>query len=178
MNLMKKSLVILCLAAGIVTGPTSTSFAQTSDAWITMKTKLALMTSDGVSAVGLNVDTVDGVVTLHGKVATEAQKKKAEDVARTIEGTKSVKNVLQVVPPPQADQVTAHDADVEARVKAALKSNSMVANSDIRVASVNKGVVLLSGNAKTLETHVRAVELAASVNGVKRVATEVVVDER
>jgi osmotically-inducible protein OsmY len=41
------------------------------------------------------------------------------------------------------------------------------------VASVNKGVVVLSGTADTLSDHVRAVEDARGVPGVKRVSTEV-----
>ena len=34
----------------------------------------------------MDVDTVNGVVTLHGKVATEPEKAKAEAVARRIDG--------------------------------------------------------------------------------------------
>jgi hyperosmotically inducible protein len=41
------------------------------------------------------------------------------------------------------------------------------------VKSVNKGVVLLSGTAKTLSAHLRAVENAAWVPGVERVASEI-----
>ncbi len=60
--------------------------ADTPDAWVTMKTKVSLMTTGGVSTQDLNIDTVNGVVTLHGKVATEAAKTKAESVARGIDG--------------------------------------------------------------------------------------------
>src|SRR5436190_19271251 len=67
------------------------------DSWITMKTKLALMTTEGVDTWDLNVDTVNGVVTLHGKVASDAAKQKAETVAQGIEGVKSVKDLLQIV---------------------------------------------------------------------------------
>jgi len=41
------------------------------------------------------------------------------------------------------------------------------------VQSVNQGVVLLGGTAKTLSAHLRAVEVAASVPGVRRVASEI-----
>jgi osmotically-inducible protein OsmY len=46
----------------------------------------------------LNVDTVNGAVTLHGKVASAAAKQKAADVAQSIVGVKTVSNLLQVVP--------------------------------------------------------------------------------
>lgn len=45
--------------------------------------------------------------------------------------------------------------------------------SGITVASVNKGVVLLSGKAKSLGAHLEAVEVANAVPGVRRVSTEV-----
>jgi osmotically-inducible protein OsmY len=52
-------------------------------AWITMKTKLSLMTTEGVSTKDLNVDMVKGVVTLHGKVAIQAEKVKAHSRKRS-----------------------------------------------------------------------------------------------
>lgn len=61
----------LVLAAGVAKA------ADTPDAWVTMKAKVALMTTEGISTSDLNVDTVNGVVTLHGKVATEAEKARA-----------------------------------------------------------------------------------------------------
>jgi len=42
--------------------------AATPDAWITTKTKLALLTTEGVSGTAIHVDTVLGRVTLYGKV--------------------------------------------------------------------------------------------------------------
>lgn len=152
--------------------------AQVTDAWITMKTKVALLTTDGVSAVGLNVDTVKGVVTLHGKVQTDAERRKAEDVAKGIEGTKAVKNLLQVVPPTSSEQVNAKDADVETRVKDALKADAVAAGSGVTVKSVNNGVVLLGGNGKNLESLLRAIEVARDVPGVRRVSSEVVVNDK
>jgi osmotically-inducible protein OsmY len=40
---------------------------------------------------------------------------------------------------------------------------------------VNKGVVLLAGETKSLDAHLKAVEIARSVAGVRRVASEVTV---
>ena len=42
--------------------------ADAPDAWLTMKTKISLMTTEDLSTSDLNVDTVQGVVTLHGQV--------------------------------------------------------------------------------------------------------------
>ena len=147
--------------------------ADMPDAWVTMKTKVSLMTTEGVSAKDLNVDTVNGVVTLHGKVATEAEKTKSEDVARRIDGVKDLKNLLQVVPNAQRVVVQRSDDTIKKGVEAAFKANRRVNTSGIDVASVNKGVVLLSGKTKSLEAYLEAVEVADAVRGVRRVATEV-----
>jgi hyperosmotically inducible protein len=146
------------------------------DSWITMKTKLALMTTEGVDTWDLNVDTVNGVVTLHGKVASDEAKQKAESVTQGIEGVKSVKDLLQIVPKPQRSAVDKGDDIVKDSVKKAFDADPMLKDSGISVASVNKGVVLLSGSAKTLDAHLRAVEVARKVPGVHRVSSEVTVE--
>jgi len=159
----------LCLTAGALA-------ADRPDSWVTAKTKLALMTTEGIDTWDLNVDTVNGVVTLHGKVASKAAKEKADDVARSIEGAKSVKNLLQVVPKPQRDTVSDNDSVIADQVKQAFNNDPIVDKSGIEVASVNKGVVLLSGTAKSIDAHLEAVELASKVPGVRRVASEVKVE--
>ena len=147
--------------------------ADTPDAWVTMKTKVSLMTTEGVSTKDLNVDTVNGVVTLHGKVATEAEKTKAEGVARRIDGVKDIKNLLQVVPNAQRVVVQRSDDTIKKGVEAAFKANRRVHASGIEVASVNKGVVLLSGKTASLEAHLESIEVANAVRGARRVSTEV-----
>jgi hyperosmotically inducible protein len=147
--------------------------ADTSDSWVTTKTKIALMTTDGVSTSHLNVDTVHGVVTLHGMVPTAADKTKAEEVARGIDGAKQVKNLLQVVPKSQRAVVEKTDDDIKASVEAAFKANHRIQTSDIKVSSVTKGVVLLSGKTKSLSTYLESVQVADAVKGVRRVSSEV-----
>ena len=159
--------LLLVLAAGVVKA------AETPDAWVTMKTKVALMTTEGISTKDLNVDTVNGIVTLHGMVATAAEKAKAETVARGIDGAKDVKNLLQVVPSAQREVVQRADEAIKEAVEAAFKANRRVNTSGITVASVNKGVVLLSGKTTSLEAHLESVEVAHAVQGVRRVSTEV-----
>jgi len=162
--------------AGLVLGLTlgasvAAQAADRPDSWVTLKAKLALMTTDGVDTWDLNVDTVKGAVTLHGKVATEEAKKKAEAVAAGIEGAKSVKNLLQVVPKPNREAVEDVDDVVKTNVDKALDADPAL--KDVEVASVNKGVVLLRGTVETLALHVKAVDTASRVRGVRRVSTEI-----
>jgi hyperosmotically inducible periplasmic protein len=153
------------------------SAAERPDAWITLKTKIALMTTDDLSTKDLNVDTVKGVVTLHGMVPTEAEKVRAEKAAMQVDGVKTVKNLLQIVPTARREIVERSDADIKTNIENAFKANRRIAGSGIKVASVNKGVVLLSGKTKSLEAHAESVDVAYAVKGVRRVSTEVVVDE-
>jgi hyperosmotically inducible protein len=168
--------VTVVAAALSVLGGTLAMAADTPDPWITMKTKIALMTTEDVSTKDLNVDTVKGVVTLHGMVATDAEKVKAEEVAMKVGGVKAVKNLLQVVPSARREIVERADAAIKESVESAFKANHRITDSGIKVASVNKGVVLLSGKTKSLEAHAESVQVAYAVRGVRRVSTEVEVD--
>jgi len=161
------AVLVLVVAAGAARA------ASAPDSWVTMKTKISLLTTEGVSTSNLHVDTVKGVVTLHGLVPTEAEKEKAGDVARRIDGAKEVKNLLQVVPKSQRAVVKRSDDAIKKGVEAAFKANHRVHNSGIKVASVDNGVVLLSGKTKSLQTHLESVQVANAVRGVRRVSTEV-----
>jgi hyperosmotically inducible periplasmic protein len=69
-----------------------------SDAALTGKVKSALAADVGLKTVtSIDVDTdKGGVVTLKGQVASDDMKKRAEQVAKKVNGVKSVKNQLQV----------------------------------------------------------------------------------
>ena len=72
--------------------------AIVSDSWITTKVKSDLALQKDVSATSIHVDTYEGVVTLSGKVKSQAEADKAVQVAREIKGVKSVVNNIQVRP--------------------------------------------------------------------------------
>jgi hyperosmotically inducible protein len=147
--------------------------AATPDAWITTKTKLALLTTEGVSGTAIRVDTVLGRVTLHGKVHSTEEKTKAETITQKIEGVKSVHNLLQVVAPQHEKAMQVSDDALQQQIGKALQADPSLKSSQITVQSVNKGVVLLGGTAKTLSAHLRAIEVVAIIPGVRRVASEV-----
>ena len=172
-TLVVKRLTRGALLAGLVLGLALPAIAAGGDTWITTKAKIALLTADGVKGRDVNVDTVDGTVTIHGKVRTEAEKSKAESVVKEIDGVKGVRNLLQVVPETRREAVKAADSEIKSKVEAAIKDDPALKGEDVKVASVNKGVVLLSGKTKNLDHKLRAIECAAKVEGVERVATEI-----
>ena len=67
-----------------------------NDAWLWTKTRFDLAAADDLRDSTVNVDVDNAVVTLTGTVASAAQKTKAEQVVKTVEGVKSVKNQLKV----------------------------------------------------------------------------------
>jgi len=153
---------------------TTTAWAKDRpDTWITTKVKLALMMDDLVAGTGINVDTVDGRVVLHGSVRSDAEKTRAESVARGIEGVHEVRNLLGVVPEAQQERTEAKDEDIRERVQSALEKDEALQDSNIDVSSVNAGVVYLTGEAASLSDQLRAVSRARTVPGVKRVAAEI-----
>lgn len=68
----------------------------TSDAVVTTKVKSALLADAQVKGTQVEVTTNNGVVTLSGSVATPEEKQRAEQVARTIDGVRSVRNEVTV----------------------------------------------------------------------------------
>jgi osmotically-inducible protein OsmY len=69
-----------------------------NDSWLWFKTRAAMLTTSDLRESTINVDVANDVVTLRGTVENAAQKTKAEQVAKGIDGVKSVKNELKVAP--------------------------------------------------------------------------------
>jgi len=73
-----------------------------NDASITTKIKAALLADKTAPGMKINVDTKLGVVTLSGQVDSDAQKKRAEEMARQTKGVTKVINQLTIKPKPPA----------------------------------------------------------------------------
>jgi hyperosmotically inducible periplasmic protein len=67
-----------------------------NDGWLWVKTRFELATADDLRDSTINVDVDNNVVTLSGTVATQAQKTRAQAVARAVEGVTNVRNNLKV----------------------------------------------------------------------------------
>lgn len=66
------------------------------DAATTSQIKAKLLGESTVPSRHVKVETTDGVVQLSGEVNSAAQSEKAESIAKSVEGVKSVKNDLEV----------------------------------------------------------------------------------
>jgi hyperosmotically inducible periplasmic protein len=141
------------------------------DAWLTTKTKMALMKDKRVKVLRIAVETQGGVVTLRGKVATVAERVAAEEVAKGVAGVKSVSNALQVVPEVQRKSVDAKDDEIKKAVKERLEKDQVLRNADIKVRSDN-GVVTLLGKAPDAKTKTHAADVTRGVPGVRALRDE------
>ena len=74
----------------------STVVAKVDDSVITGKVKAALLADSVTNGMQVNVETQDGVVQLSGFVNTAEQRTKAAELARGVEGVRSVKNSTEV----------------------------------------------------------------------------------
>lgn len=67
-----------------------------NDAWIHTKLTSKLIADKDTPARKINVDVVDGIVTLRGEVSTLAAKQEAERIAKDTESVRRVRNLLKV----------------------------------------------------------------------------------
>jgi hyperosmotically inducible periplasmic protein len=171
-NTLARLLAIFALLALSLTTPAPAADGP-PDAWLTTKTKIAVLTSVGVNGTAIHVDTVDGKVTLHGKVDSRLDKDKAQEAAASVGGVKEVRNLLQVVPSERRKAVDASDSAIEDNVKTALKNDPLLRRSSIEVQSVDKRTVLLAGKAESLTAELRAIETAGRVPAVVAVHSEI-----
>ena len=149
-----------------------TASIEMSDSWMTLKTKMALLADERVSSLDVSVKTQKGVITLRGKVENEGARHAAEEIALNIKGQKKVVNQLTVVPKAARKVVDRQDDQIVKDVEKGIKNDARLKKADISVRA-DKGIVTLTGKAPSLETSVRASEVARRVPGVRAVRNEV-----
>jgi hyperosmotically inducible protein len=104
---MKQLRYISTIILAVMLATTSVlNFAETSkqegngeyfdDSVVTTKVKAAIFNEPSLKSAEMNVETFKGVVQLSGFVSTVADTKKAVEVARSVNGVKSVKNDMRV----------------------------------------------------------------------------------
>ena len=164
-----RSLAAAVLVLAVSAAP-SAARAAISDLWTTFDVKLDLLLAEEVDALDIDVDTTEGLVTLHGIVTSAAEKAKAESIARGPGDTRPVRNLIQVIPDAERDAVARNDEEIRRDLQTALHTDRDLRG--VHIESVNQGVVMLDGRVATLAAHLRAIEIAEGVSGVRRVASE------
>ena len=179
-------LLTLCTAlvvgATLIVGPATAADkvkekTPINDTWLTAKTKIALAADARVKGRQVAVETTQGVVALRGKVDSDAAKQAAADIAKMIDGVKSVKNELQVVAPSKREEVEEKDDIITAHVKEHFAKDAHLKKADIAV-QTNAGVVSLTGEVRDIMTSANASWTAWFVSGVKSVKNDLTVKEK
>jgi hyperosmotically inducible protein len=150
---------------------------QINDAYLTAKTKIALFADARVKGSEINVETTQGKVMIRGKVDSSDARRAAEDIAQKLDGVKSVKNELQVVPRSKREGIDDKDEAITARVNEQIAKDSQLKKAGIH-AQTNAGVVSLTGEVPDLMTSAQASWFAWQVPGVKSVKNDLTVKEK
>ena len=91
--------LVMTLVAPLLFAACGKSVGDTiDDATITTRVKTALLNDPDVGVLRIDVDTFKGVVTLSGRVKSQAEREQAIQLARMISGVVEVKDAMQVIP--------------------------------------------------------------------------------
>jgi hyperosmotically inducible protein len=156
-----------------------------NDSWLTSKTKIALFADARVKGSEINVETTQGTVMIHGKVNTDEAKQAAGEIAKGIDGVKSVKNKLQVVAPSKREATDDNDDPIMTRVKddaiTTRVKTQFAKDSDLMKVDIYTqtfaGVVSLNGQVQDFLISAQASWTAWQVPGVKSVQNYITVKE-
>lgn len=167
MKKLKLSVAVLSLiATGTLAGCSGTS-AKSPDVADSIRQSLD---QAGLKDVSISQDRDKGVVTLGGQVASDADKTRAETLAKSYAGAQVVADQIAVVPPGLEKQAKAVNSDlddgIEKNLDAALIQNKLHESVKYEVKS---GVVTLTGDVNSEVKRTRAAQVAAGVPNVQQV---------
>lgn len=147
----------------------TTSECQTppNDAEITQAVTAEISHDPAVEAEAVGVTTADGVVTLKGTVESLLLKNRAERIAETAKGVRSVVNLLEVEPAQGRS-----DREIRRDVEAALLTDPAADSYEI-LTEVSDGIVTLTGTVDSFAEKLLAESVAESVRGVRGIVDEI-----
>ena len=98
-----KALALAVLLAAPLTAACGKTVGEAiDDTTITTRVKTAMLNDRNVGGLGIDVDTFKGVVTLSGRVKSQAERDQAIALARRVNGVTEVKDALQIIPEGQS----------------------------------------------------------------------------
>jgi hyperosmotically inducible protein len=149
--------------------------AAIDDSAITARVKASYMNDDRLKGSHIKVTTTNGVVTLTGSAASAASKDAAEQLARGVDGVRSIDD--EVMTPSSSGSAhramakterVGSDSWITTKVKSEIVADSVSKGFKVSVKTVN-GVVMLSGVLPNDDAVAHVKDLAQKVEGVKSV---------
>lgn len=133
---------------------------------------------DSLKQAGLNDVTVSqnrdkGVVTLGGNVAQDADKLRAEQIAKQVAGGQVVADEIAVLPPNDRSAAKSVNSDLDKGIEANLDAALTQANIKGVSHSTKNGVVTLKGDLETPALRANVERLATGVPNVQQVVNEI-----
>jgi hyperosmotically inducible protein len=150
-----------------------------SDAWLGQKVKATLLFRRNVSAGTTEVDVKDGIVTLRGHAASQAQKELTSEYAKDVDGVKDVKNEMTVSKIAQTtmEKVVGKidDASITAQVKMTLLFHRSTSALSTKIETYD-GAVTMYGKANNAAEKDLVTKLVNDINGVKSVNNRMTIE--
>ena len=170
-------LIVSAAATDMPTAHSDSAGAAVSDTAITAKVKSKFMDDSQVKSSHIKVVTTNGVVTLTGSAMSAESKSAAVELAKSVNGVKSVDDELTTgsgtssTHKAMADTKTeGSDSWITTKVKSDIMADSMSKGFDVHVKTM-KGVVMLKGTLPNKDAIAHVKDLAEKVKGVKSVNT-------
>ncbi|MEO0466495.1 MAG: BON domain-containing protein [Pseudomonadota bacterium] len=160
-------------AVGVAAVQERSAGQAVDDAVTSNDVKTRLLREDGMLEV--DVEVVDGLVLLSGRVASPDRRTLAENVAWSSVNTRDVANEI-TIERPGGFFANVNDELITARVRRALIASQSVRSFNFNIETYD-GVVYLMGIATSQEELVAAAEEASYVGGVQQVVSYVQVRE-
>jgi hyperosmotically inducible protein len=167
---------------------------RVDDALLTARVKTQMTAEGEVSPTRVNVDTLNGVVTLKGEVPTQQEKVAAERAARKVEGVKSINNQIVVNPAtagtgvPSGTEVKEATKEAvgnvaqevaketgEALLLSKIKARLLAAGYSTVAVDVNQGEATLKGEVAGEKDRTAVEAIVQKVGGVKRINNQLAI---
>ena len=147
---------------------------EKSNEWLAIDIKTTLLFHRNVSATNTQVYVEEGIVTLRGEAANEAQKELTTEYAK-VDGVKEVRNEMTVAKDPKNTDQTMEekidDASITAQVRMALLFHRSTSALKTSVATKD-GIVTLSGKVKNTAEKDLVTKLVSDIHGVNSVVNK------
>jgi hyperosmotically inducible protein len=190
MNFILAVVMVGCLLAPVGCGPALVGSGATagyrvatderpvkrmfSDASITTEVKATFIADPIVKGRKIDVDTVQGTVTLTGVVETEAEADRAIQLTRNTEGVREVINNLQIGSKTMGEMLD--DRWLNTKINMKLLNEAEIRSLNIDV-DVHRGVVTLTGIVPSLAQKEKVIDIARTTEGTVRVIDNLTVKQ-
>lgn len=168
--------LVLALAAALTLACATTRPVeeQIDDGSVTVAIGSKLVLDPEISRYRIDIDTLKGVVTLHGAVENDDQRREVERISKATDGVLDVVNHLEIDTEPRTTAAQFEDGQIGMIIDSKLIVDPEVHSRNVHV-DVADGVVTLSGIVESAIARSEAEQLAGSVDGVVRVVNELTV---